>query len=163
MKPYILIALLLTACACQKTTITNGVPNLRQVGPGVWRGGQPTYAGFEYLKSIGVSNVVKLNTESEGSDIPALVLKMNLYAFPITTGQQIVGPVSNQIMRAVSRIGPGSFVHCEHGVNRTGTAIMVYRVMHDGWTKVDAQKEGDDYGWQTSFHALKEFWEDWKP
>lgn len=157
MKLIYLIPLILAGCATH--TITNGVPNLHEVDPGVWRGGQPTVQGWLYLKGIGVSNVVKLNTKFESSDYT----DMRVVYIPINTFHQIFGPVSNSVMRAASEITPGTFIHCKHGVNRTGTVIMVYRVKHDGWSKDRAEKEGLDYGWGDSLPALKHFWIDWKP
>ena len=56
---------LLTWAACAPpTVITRGVPNLHAVRPGVWRGGQPTAAGWAYLREPGVKHVLKLNFDS---------------------------------------------------------------------------------------------------
>ena len=64
---FVLLAVLLVSCS--KTTYTNGVLNLVQVEPGLWRSGQPIAASeWVYLKGQGVHHVVKLNFDSEGSD-----------------------------------------------------------------------------------------------
>ena len=56
----------------------DGIPNYREVRPGVYLGGQPTLAGWAYLKSIGIKTVVKLNFPSEGSDDEAARLGMTV-------------------------------------------------------------------------------------
>ena len=38
----------------QTSEVVNGIPNFREVAPGVYRGGQPTTAGWAFLKSKGV-------------------------------------------------------------------------------------------------------------
>ena len=53
-------AFLLSSTAwCQKPPPPEA-PNLAQVEPGVWRGGQPTEQGWRDLRSLGITNVVKL-------------------------------------------------------------------------------------------------------
>ena len=32
-------------------------------------------------------------------------------------------------------------VHCQHGSDRTGTMVAIYRVVVDGWTKAEATNE----------------------
>jgi protein tyrosine/serine phosphatase len=47
-----------------------------------------------------------------------------------------------------------AFIHCQHGADRTGTMVAVYRVRVQGWTKEDAIKEmmEEKYG----FHHVYE-------
>ena len=56
--------------SCASVQMAHGIPNFAQVGPGVWRGGQPNAAGWAYLKSLGVRRDVKLNPG--GADADAL-------------------------------------------------------------------------------------------
>ncbi|GEM_PF-1865882 len=41
-------------------------------------------------------------------------------------------------------------VHCEHGKDRTGYFIMLYRIMHDGWTWERALQEAADCRMRTN-------------
>ena len=43
-------------------------------------------------------------------------------------------------------------VHCQHGSDRTGTMIAVYRVIIDGWSKDDAVREMTNGGF--GFHPM---------
>src|SRR5258708_26347081 len=59
----------LALLGCSPTRTTQGVPNFVEVGPKLLRGGQPSAEGWKWLKEEnGVTAVVKLNYESEGSD-----------------------------------------------------------------------------------------------
>lgn len=41
------------------------------------------------------------------------------------------------------------YVHCEHGADRTGLLIALYRVIHQGWTREEANRE-----WVRSGHTV---------
>ena len=49
--------------------MVNGIPNFAEVAAGLYRGGQPNEQGWQFLRSLGVTNVVKLNREV--ADTPA--------------------------------------------------------------------------------------------
>jgi Tyrosine phosphatase family len=155
--------LLITFTGCKSLPVTNGIPNLRAVDSArnIWRGGQPTDAGWKYLKSIGVTNVVKLNEESEATDRTAITLGMGLHYFPISLPQQLgveriyPGVVSS----SAAAVKPNTYVHCEHGEDRTGLIVARYRVL-SGWSKPDAEKEMLDDGFHKVLHGLWEVWED---
>ena len=53
-------------------------------------------------------------------------------------------------------LGGKVFLHCQHGCDRTGTAVACYEIRH-GVSNKDAQKEADFYGmskWET---GMREF------
>ena len=137
-------------------TLSNDVPNLSQVVPGLYRGGQPKDArAWEYLRSLGLTSVIKLNTES-GDELSGMIVQ----PFPITTVQQIWGPVKPQLESALAAISPGTYVHCEIGENRTGTLIIFYRMRVCGWTKAMAVAEAKKFEWEWSLPALQVFVEE---
>lgn len=165
------------------SNIPNNIVNFAVVNAkkAIYRGGQPDTNGFAYLKSIGVSNIVKLNLEPEGpgwkdSDwamaqggvMTEGVAQARVTDFtgftvsylPITLEQQLLGPVpwvahAARQMQAM----PGTFVHCEHGQDRTGLVVACYRVKAMGWTKADAEKEMLEHGFHKELHGLHEYWE----
>ena len=134
-------------------TFDHYVPNLAQVVPGLYRGGQPKDAdSWDFLRSLALTNVIKLNTEP-GDELSG----MTVQRFPITTPQQIWGPVKAQLEAALAAIVPGTFVHCELGENRTGALIILYRIRVCGWTKELAVAEAKNFEWEWSLPALKLF------
>ena len=80
--------------------------------------------------------------------------------FPITTSQQIWGPVAPQLYAALEAITPGTFIHCELGENRTGTLVILYRMKALGWAKELAVAEADRFDWRWSLPALHLFVEE---
>lgn len=148
---------------CTSTKLVGGVPNLAPVETSVYRGGQPTEAGWKLLKSLGVTNVIKLDTESEGSDSVAETLGMHVWRFPIDQWGQMTGDgVGLAITNAVAHLGPGTYVHCLHGQDRTGLAVALYR-LNEGWRKSDAEKEMLTMGFHKALWGLWEYWEHTSP
>jgi tyrosine-protein phosphatase SIW14 len=147
-------------CGCAHH-ITHGIPNFAQVDSRLYRGGQPTPDGWRYLKSIGVRNVIKLNTQAEGVDD---YVNFNVYESPVTLGQQLgLEPMPPHFGVGFDSHAGSSFVHCEHGQDRTGLFVAIHRVRVDGWTKAQAEKEMLSMGFHRSLHGLWEFWESFKP
>lgn len=144
----------------QLTPNSNAIPNLSQVEPGVWRGGQPTAEGFAWLKTVGISNVIKLNADMEGSDLPAQDMGLQIRKFPILTLEQLVdGPDPAKMKAAVADIGPGTFIHCTHGEDRTGLLVGQYR-LKEGWSKADAWREMKTNGFHQTLFGLSNYWAD---
>lgn len=136
-----------------------GVPNLDQVEPGVYRGGQPrTAAGWRYLRSLGLTNDIKLNTGEEASDSAAVSAGFTLRYFPIDTIEQLVtGPDSIQMDSALAAIGPGTFIHCEHGQDRTGLLVGLYR-LQEGTNAAAAWCEMTNHGYHPALMGLTWYW-----
>ena len=165
MRRLLPILLLLSIPACL-TTKQAGVPNLRCVDStkAIWRGGQPvTVADWAVIMRGGCSNVVKLNMDSEGSDAFAESVGMKVQRFGITTAEQFLGGdgLSNKVAMAVASIGPGTYVHCQHGQDRTGVVCAEYRV-RAGWSRQQAETEMLADGFHKSLHGLWEAWEQHK-
>jgi len=153
---------LLTLCGCASVAPPHGIPNFSQVKPGVWRGGQPTAAGWEYLKLLGVKWDVKLNTENEASDDGAKAHGIQVIYLPITLVQQTVGkPDATTLNVAVSTLErAGTFVHCQHGQDRTGLVVGAYRVKVGHWTKIAAYQEMQAHGFHPMLRGLYWSWQE---
>jgi protein tyrosine/serine phosphatase len=136
------------------------IANFAVVDPGVYRGGQPsTSADWSYLKSIGVTNIIKLNTESEGSDAGARALGMHVTYIPVSLWRQFYGGPNFQTMsNTVAKLQPGTFIHCTHGQDRTGEFCGCIRVWQDGWSKQTAWCEMRAYGYHPILLGLTHFW-----
>ena len=151
---------MVNGCAT-KPIVTAGIPNLCNVTPSIWRGGQPDAYGWEFLRSQGVTNVIKQNPIGEGDDGPALAHGMSLYYLPETTSDQTIGRPDRQTLNAaVSAIKPGTFVHCAHGQDRTGLVVALWRVRVQGWSKAQAHAEMIARGFHASLRGLMWAWED---
>src|SRR5262249_3883850 len=47
------------------------------------------------------------------------------------------------------------FIHCQHGADRTGAMVGIYRVTRQGWDFDHAYKEMRHYGFRPSLWELK--------
>jgi tyrosine-protein phosphatase SIW14 len=161
----------------------NSIPNFFVVSQTnrIYRGAEPTLVGWQELRDLGVTNVVKLDTDAESTDSNALIMGMVVRRFPITTEQQLLGPLTKGLVeKAVNAITPGTYVHCgsdsrsnpnslaarfgtQGGQDRTGLIIACYRVDVQGWPKDDARAEMLKLGFHPILHGLNEYWENFTP
>jgi protein tyrosine/serine phosphatase len=158
-----LVALLFLGCYTAPRLVEHDIPNLRQVSADrcIYRGGQPkSAAGWAYLQSLGVSNIVKLNLETEIADNDARALGMTVHYFPINELHQfLLQPDGYAVSNAVAAIKPGTYVHCMEGHDRTGLIVGCKRVWQDGWTKSDAWNEMVADGLDLRLRGLVRFWD----
>lgn len=120
------------------------IPNLKEVSEGIYRGGQPANdADWQSLKDLGITDVIKLNiSDSHQPDEGAIRLGLKVFYCPISTVEQILTEPDLQTLGdVVGFIKPGTFVHCEHGQDRTGLAIALFRVLVQGWQPAFARAE----------------------
>ena len=123
-----------------------GVPNFHQVNEHVYRGAQPSEQGFAGLAQIGVRTVIDLRGErSEESDVQRA--GMHYVRLPWSGFKP---PDEAQIEAVLTLLNDSTqwpvFVHCKHGVDRTGTAIACYRIAHDHWSNERALAEAKAFG-----------------
>jgi protein tyrosine/serine phosphatase len=128
-----------------------GLPNLHQVTPLLYRGAQPTAGGMQQLKAMGIKTVI--NLRSFNSDREELGTTGLAYEhIPMKAWH----PEQEDIIRFL-RITTGKtrlpvFVHCQHGADRTGLMCAIYRVVIQGWTKEEAIQEMTQGGF--GHHAI---------
>ena len=110
----------------------NGVSNFAQVTDAIYRGAQPSSAGFTALQHMGVGIVV--NFRNEPKEISAEKLEVEKLGMKYVTipwsGRD--NPSNAQIVQFLDliRANPQTkiFVHCQRGADRTGTMIAAFRI-----------------------------------
>jgi protein tyrosine phosphatase (PTP) superfamily phosphohydrolase (DUF442 family) len=132
-------------CASARSTPT-GVANVHTVAPGVLvRGGQPDAAGFRALKqAYGIGTVVNLNHETAASEAKIVeALGMRYVALPSNAFRPDAAKVLMflQAVAAASAESGAVYVHCRHGMDRTGFAVAAYRILTEGWDADRAMAE----------------------
>lgn len=128
-----------------------------------FRGGQPkTLKDFQYLQKAGVEWILKLNTDSEGSDAEAEILGIHVVKIPITFEQQILGPIPvKEIKDFFIQHNMHVYVHCEHGQDRTGLACMIYNIDINAMPKEEAIQDMLSHGFHKILHGLWKSAEDY--
>jgi tyrosine-protein phosphatase SIW14 len=138
-----------------KRMAAEGLPGLAEVSPRLFRGGQPTAAGFQTLARMGISIVVDARGGSRESEREKVTsLGMEHVAIP----WHCPIPRDKVFARflAVIRGSPGKkvFVHCRLGDDRVGMMIAAYRMAEEGWTAKEAMQEMKAYGFAFSHHLI---------
>jgi len=122
-----------------------GIKNFDQVDTHVYRGGQPTGKGFQYLATLGVKIVVDLREAGDRAAAEALVVAaagMKYVNVPMTGHTP---PTDGEITRLLAMLEDATtgpvFVHCQRGADRTGAVIAAYHIDHDKWDNARALKD----------------------
>lgn len=126
------------------------LPRFKQVSSNLFRGAQPKSGGLRKLSEMGIRTVVDLRSSGErarAEEKEALNLGLKYYNVPLKwfgrPGDEHVDRVLQIIMQPENR---PVFVHCSHGVDRTGLVVAVYRILHEGWTGEQAKAEAKRHG-----------------
>ncbi len=138
--------------------VKKGLPNLYKVSNTLYRGSQPTRGGFLELKKMGVKTIINLREHHTDKkritrmgfnyfDVPTSTTKPNR-----TRYRKALDIMNNPAMWPV-------FVHCQHGADRTGTAVALYRITIQKWKTEEAIRELREggYGYHTVFKDIIEF------
>lgn len=139
------------------------IPREIRVNSELTRGGQPTeLRDFEKLKADGIKTVINLRDDARPWEKVAVEsLGMTYKAYPIdpfgypreAQMKQIEADLLNPELQPV-------FVHCQHGKDRTGLVVALYRVHREGWDAQRAYDEMLSLGFFRSLNGLKRyFWD----
>jgi len=130
---------------------TLGLPNLYQVTATLYRGAQPAPQGFAELKKMGIKTVVNLRAHHTDANACAAA-GLDYVAIPCDTWAVNPGQIREFLKVAGDPARQPVFIHCQHGADRTGTMIALYRIVAQNWTKEQAIEEMTSGGY--GFHPL---------
>ena len=163
---YAAVALSLTACAVApalppeqrplnwaqpvgKTQLHQGLPNLFQVSPVLYRSAQPTAEGLNLLNqnlavSYGLPKEIKTvvnlrNNEGDGALVVPTGVRYE--QIPFDTWQVNETDVVRFLKIVRNPNNQPVLLHCKHGADRTGMMTAIYRIVEQGWRKQDAIAE----------------------
>jgi protein-tyrosine phosphatase len=134
-----------------------GIPNAGKVSDSLFRGAQPHLSHLSELKTLGITTIVDLRSESRQTRDQerklAESLDIHFVSIPV---DGFSTPSSAQLAEffALLRQTPAQkiFVHCEFGEDRTGTFIAAYRIAFDHWSPDQALSEMLAFGFNRSWH-----------
>jgi tyrosine-protein phosphatase SIW14 len=131
------------------------LPNFHRINENLFRGGQPTPEGVRQLAALGIKTIINFRDQSEkvlrektiaeehGLKFINLHLS-NWFASKDDEIHAVLEVIRNPAHHPV-------FIHCKRGADRTGTVVAVYRMLFDGWTDQEANREAKARGigwWQ---------------
>lgn len=172
--PPILAALVLSSSyACGGTAVPDegdstqadvNTPPIELVSPGIYRGPRPSQGTLSQLKSMGVHTVLDLEDTSSAIRTErgwARQLGLAFISEPMSgfwtpddsEVNQIEAIMADQSRRPI-------FVHCQHGQDRTGLIVGIYRVFTEHWTPASAYHEMLAKGFHQILFLLNHYYEE---
>lgn len=136
-----------------------GLPNFHRTTEGIYRGGAPTDEGLKTLKTMKIHTIIDLRiSPPQAKQEKKTCEAMGFEWLNIPMGKE--APTAKQVAAflAVLAKAPAEpvFVHCQHGADRTGCMIGIYRVQVQGWSFAQAWTEMRSYGFKPYLSELKE-------
>jgi len=170
MKPILICSLLLCslllvslAPAARLGAAAPDLPNFHAVAPHVWRGAAPSVGGLKRLKAMGVHTIIDLRiapktVRREGQTARAMgfrFINLPMGADPPTAGQVTA------FLAAMDRASTDPvFVHCQHGADRTGCMVGIFRETRQGWVfpraYAEMRRDGFDPRWGKLRRAVQQ-------
>jgi len=139
--------------AFAKRIPVKGIPKFGEISPQLFRGGQPSREGLEFLADLGVEIIVNLRPGDHSEEKEeASRLGMRYISIPWQCYHPNDAAMADFL--TVLRENPNEkiFVHCELGTDRTGMSIAAYRMSMQGWSADEAMKEMQVFGFTSSHH-----------
>lgn len=140
-------------------TISKGdLPNFKQVTDTLFRGGQPSRQGFTALKQLGVRTIINLRDELYLVDRERRLveeLDFQYVSIPLSPFEPAPRHAIERFLEvASSEASSPSFVHCQHGQDRTGMIISIFRMKVLGWGLSEAYEEALAMGFHPHYTHL---------
>jgi protein tyrosine/serine phosphatase len=136
------------------------LPNLHRVSSSLYRSAQPSGQGFVFLSgqpSLAsadrpIRTVLSLRAFNDDAPLVAPSFALRLEQIRFNTWH----PENEDVVKFLRIVTTPSMqpvlVHCQHGSDRTGTMVAIYRIAFEGWTKAEAVDEMVNGGF--GFHPL---------
>jgi hypothetical protein len=137
-----------------------GLPNLHRVNSSLYRSAQPTKAGFAVLDAQAslanadrpIKTVVSLRAFNDDEPLVAAGSGLRLEQIRFKTWHPEDEDVVKFLRIASTPALQPVLVHCQHGSDRTGTMVAIYRIAYQGWTPAQATDEMINGGF--GFHPM---------
>jgi protein tyrosine phosphatase (PTP) superfamily phosphohydrolase (DUF442 family) len=131
--------------------------NLYKLDEGVFRSEQPSRAGFEELRDLGIRTVLNLRSSHSDND-EAAGSGLVLVRVPMTAGRFTEADIV-AALRAIKDAAKPVLIHCQAGADRSGVVSAMYRVVFQGWSKEEAVAEllGGGFGFHSRYKNIPEF------
>jgi protein tyrosine phosphatase (PTP) superfamily phosphohydrolase (DUF442 family) len=117
-----------------------GLPNFYKVSRVLYRGAQPKREGIPQLQDMGIKTVVSLRVFHDDSYL-LRGTSLNQEVIPFHTWHPEDQDVVRFLQIVIDLAKRPVFVHCQRGIDRTGTMVAIYRIAVQGWSREEAIRE----------------------
>ena len=137
-----------------------GVPNLNRVTENLYRSAQPSKEGFIFLSKQPVllkgdkpvKTIISLRAFNDDAPVVPKNSPLHLEQIRFKTWHPEDEDVIKFLRIATTSSMQPVLVHCQHGSDRTGTMVAIYRIAYQGWSKAQATDEMINGGY--GFHPM---------
>ncbi|MEO6384545.1 MAG: tyrosine-protein phosphatase [Thermomonas sp.] len=115
------------------------LPNLQRVDEGLWRSALPRHPDPATLRTLGIHTVINLRPQADppwfaGAGIVTRQVGIDTWDIDEAQIAQVLRIAIDPAQRPV-------LIHCTHGADRTGLMIAAYRMVVQGWSEAEAERE----------------------
>ncbi len=158
MKKLIMLVALLSALPVEAQEL-QPIRNFVRVNKDFCTGGQPRLEHLQSLKDEGVKTIINLRTPGEHrapeEEARAKELGLRYFNIPFVFRDPKDEQATEFLKLTDDPDNRPAFIHCTAAI-RVGAFWMIRRVLRDGWSIEDAEKEAEKIGLRESPH-LNEF------
>ena len=155
----LVLALLITSMTVNAQQESAPIRNFLKINDQFCTGGQPRIAHLEQLKAQGVKAIINLRQPSEHraeeEAAKAKELGLRYFNIPVVYADPKEEQVTEFLKITDEPENRPAFIHCTAAI-RVGAFWLIRRVLRDGWTYEEAEKEAERVGLRESPH-LREF------
>jgi tyrosine-protein phosphatase SIW14 len=162
--PVKLICLILFIAAPAFASAQISLPRFSKVTDTIYRGSRPDEAAIAGLQKMGIKTIVDL--EDDKIAVADEILLANRYGIKVisTPMSGFWAPDDAQVQTTLDIIDSSAnqplYVHCQHGEDRTGLIVGLYRVFYQKWTPKAAWIEMKLNGFHRILFLLADYFED---
>jgi tyrosine-protein phosphatase SIW14 len=154
-----LLVYLLPASATAAITISR----FAQVTDNIYRGSRPDEETLKTLAQMHVMTILDLEDDDEAIAQETAVASHYGIKVISTPMSGFWWPNTSQVRRSLRILNDSAnqpiFVHCQHGEDRTGLIVGLYRVFYEQWTPQAAWTEMIANGFHRILFLLEEYYE----
>lgn len=125
--------------------------NFYKITDELYRAAQPTAEAMRAYEAFGIRTVINLRSFHSDKDEIAgtnlILVELPTHAWSDGDDGYII-----EVLRAIRTAEKPVLVHCQHGADRTGMVIAMYRIIEQGWSRADALNEMQNGGY--GFHSI---------
>jgi len=132
--------------------------NFYRLTPNLYRAAQPSAKAFQEYENFGIKTVINLRSKNSDRKYLKGGSALNLIETPMKAWD-IGDDEVIAVMRLIKNEPGPILVHCQHGADRTGLMMAMYRLVFQNWTKAEALDEliNGGYGFHKIWKNIPEY------
>lgn len=164
-KGLVLAALILVALPLnlKAADLEKEIPNFHQVTSNIYRGGRPSVSGLKELQQLGIKTIIDLENNKKAVQTEKENLSGTPVQFVSVPFASLRTPKDADVQKVLELLNDPRnypvYIHCQHGQDRTGLLIGLYKVFDMNWSPADAYHEMRELGFHPILFPLNRYFE----